>query len=76
MYYEVFFWSQRTPLNLMFLLLSLKIDPYFPCTSEAVFWKCPVNKVFLKILQNSRECKCLESIFDKIAGLKACNLTY
>ena len=32
--------------------------------------------VFITDFKNSQEWKCLESIFDKIAGLKACNLTY
>ena len=35
--------------------------------------RCSVKKLFLKISQYSRETPVLESLFNKAAGLQACN---
>ena len=40
---------------------------------EAVFRRCSSKWVFLNILQTHRKAPVLESLFDKVKGLKACN---
>ena len=39
------------------------------CISEAVFWRCSVEKVLLQISQNSQENTCASLFFNKVAGL-------
>ena len=43
-------------------------------SSEAVVYGCSSKKVLLIILQYSQELPALESLFNKVAGLQACNL--
>ena len=47
-----------------------KVNPVFPHKSEAVVWKCSVEKVFLKFYQNSKENTCGRVSFLRP---KACN---
>ena len=43
----------------------------FRNVTEAVVWRCTVEKVFLEILQNSQENTCARvSFYNKLAGLR------
>ena len=56
-------------------MVSLKGSESECCkTAEAVARRCSVKKVFIEILQNSRENTCSRVFFfNKVAGLRPCN---
>ena len=41
---------------------------------EAVNQRCSVNKVFIKISQNSLKIPVLESLFNEVQGIDTCNV--
>ena len=44
-----------------------------PTISRTSYWRCSVKKVFVKFRKSHKKANVLESLFNKLAGLKDCS---
>ena len=70
-----FLWSANKPVNHKFFEMLLQLE-LSVIGSEAATGDVLLKKLFLKISQYSQENTCVESLFNKVAGLKALRLQH
>ena len=64
----IFYWS-----HLQIFINCILCRVISSTNTEAVVSKCSLNKLFLKFSKFHRKATVLESLFDKVGRLKACN---